>query len=164
MSKKPLENASSVLNLFEDFSPLDFQNFFRSSLAEKIRKRDFGVQEKWTTICNDGSVEKIAITVPNVPYFDETEEGFQVRCWAEKDGHGGLSRGHVDSGSAKCAMLFEFRLPDVRTCPVFLLSVNEVVSALSNCGINPPPGFVVKTENISQGNDSATKITFVKNP
>ena len=153
MSKKPLENASSVLNLFVDFSPLDFQNFFRSSLAEKIRKRDFGVQEKWTTICNDGSIEKIAITVPNVPYFDEAEEGFQVRCWAEKNGRGRIHRGLVDTDFSTCPILFELRLSNVR----------NVVSDLAKSGISPPPGFAVKTEKIHPGEwASATILTFVK--
>lgn len=150
---KPLQYASSVLNLFVNYSPLDLQNFLGSSLAEKIRERDFGFREVWTKVCNDGLLEKIEITVADAPYNDEAEKGYQVRCWAEKNGRGRIHRGLVDTDFSTCPILFELRLSNVR----------NVVSDLAKSGISPPPGFAVKTEKINPGEwASATILTFVK--
>lgn len=149
---KPMKLTSELLYFFENYSALDLRNFFVSDLADKIRKRDFGVQEKWTKICESGSVEKIGITVTDALIAGDKEQGYQVRCWADKDGHGAVGWDHVDSGTATCAMLFEFRIES-----------KPVVAALGKVGINPPPGFVIKTEMILGGDGSkATKLTFVK--
>ena len=140
------EYANSVLSLFANYSDLDFWNFLRGSLAEKIRKRDFGVQEIWTKLCNDGLLERIAITVADRPCAGVEEGGYHVRCWAEKDGHGEVTPGSVEISPGTSALLFEFLLPHI----------TDVESALSMCGINPPPGFVMEREMI----DRFVKFTF----